>query len=282
MITTPEGLLTAQDSDFRIGKTPDELRVEFFKAIFGREDWISLFFVEKFGDRQEIKYDDNRVISFAQADGASGGQGDKLLELMLRDWIEKTKQTRANPFFGVYARPGLQHERAFQIRVVRVLFADLDNVTVPEALARVVAAKLPRASIVVNSGNGVHLYWILEEPYIIDDAGPPPPVHREFVDRGPDSKRLCRQYILDPQSDERLYLDVKSNVPPLSRKALFIQDILAGLGTVLGGDHVFDLSRRLRIPESWNRKDERNGAEPKPCFIVEFNPDMRYPLCSHT
>ena len=51
-----------------------------------------------------------------------------------------------------------------------------DHVTVAEARERVAKAGLPPPSIVVNSGNGVHLYWLLDEPFLIDDAGDPPPV----------------------------------------------------------------------------------------------------------
>ena len=79
----------------------------------------------------------------------------------------------ANVFFGVCPRPakepsvggsGPRFDLAWQVRTVRVLWADLDHCTVEEALRRCEAAGLPRPSVIVNSGNGVHLYWLLGDP----------------------------------------------------------------------------------------------------------------------
>src|SRR5437764_156278 len=55
-----------------------------------------------------------------------------------------------------------------------------------------------RAPSTVRSGHGAHLYWLLAEPYLIDDAGDPPPIHTEFVDRGPGNKTLARKYVNGP------------------------------------------------------------------------------------
>jgi hypothetical protein len=165
---------------------------------------------------------------------------------------------------------------AWQIRVVRVLWVDIDHVTVDEVHARIKAAGLPEPSIIVNSGNGCHVYWLLSEPYLIDDVGDPEPVFVEFVEQGPDKKKKVRKYRLDEQ--EKFYLDVKANVPALSQKAQLLQDILAGVASKIGGDHTTDLSRLLRVPGTMNRKDERNGREPVPCVLVECDPSRRYPL----
>jgi len=45
----------------------------------------------------------------------------------------------------------------------RGLWADYDNVTLEEARARIKNAGLPEPSIYVNSGHGIHAYWLLEE-----------------------------------------------------------------------------------------------------------------------
>jgi len=92
---------------------------------------------------------------------------------------------KANLFFGVCPRfrGGQQYDLAWQIRMVRVLWADLDHCAPEEALKRCKAAGLPWPSIVVNSGHGVHLYWILAKPYLIDDAGDPPPVLKNILQR---------------------------------------------------------------------------------------------------
>lgn len=51
------------------------------------------------------------------------------------------------------------------VPLARVLFADLDKgTTVEQALQRIREAGLPEPSIVIVSGGGVHVYWLLAEP----------------------------------------------------------------------------------------------------------------------
>ena len=45
-----------------------------------------------------------------------------------------------------------------------------------------------------------------------------------------------------------------------------------------GGDHVQNLSRILRVPGTFNCKDARNGQPLKKCAILQFRPELRYPL----
>jgi hypothetical protein len=127
----------------------------------------------------------------------------------------------------------------------------------------------------VSSGHGVHVYWLLDEPYLIDDAGDPPCVQTEWVER-PDGKRKALKYII--QDGERLYLDRRPDLKQLSPKALHFQDVLSGVAQVVGGDHVQDVARLLRLPGTMNRKDQRNGQEPVPCELVVCEPDRRYPI----
>ena len=88
---------------------------------------------------------------------------------------QRAEQTKANIFFGVCPRVGTegQYDLAWQIRTVRALWTDIDHVTVDEVRDRIAKAGMPLPSIIVNSGNGVHLYWLLDTPYLIDDAGDP-------------------------------------------------------------------------------------------------------------
>lgn len=148
-----------------------------------------------------------------------------------------------------------------------------------EALGRCKTAGLPEPSILVASGNGAHLYWILAEPYVIDDAADPPPVLTEFIDQGRDKKKKPRKYIKNADG-AKVYIDGKDkhNAPALSPKAQHFQDILAGIAAKIGGDHTTDLSRLLRIPGTLNRKDQRNGKKPKPCTLVKCDPRRRYPI----
>ena len=214
------------------------------------------------------------------------------------NWIlQKAAKERANLFFGVCPRFGRKdYDRAFQIRVVRVLWADLDHCTVEKAIERCEKAGVPRPSIVVCSGHGVHLYWLLAEPFLIDDAGDPSPIKEEWV-KGPDgesvksaSGKACppRKYVeLAGEKVYEFFADTKTGTDnkkrrnpefpnALSAKALHVQHILEGIAALIDGDHTKDISRLLRLPGTPNRKGERNGKEPVPCELVFCDPTLRY------
>ena len=186
--------------------------------------------------------------------------------------LEGTAKERANVFFGVCPRWrssqwGESWDSAFQIRVVLVLWADIDYCTVEEAIKRCEVAVLPLPTVVVSSGNGVHLYWKLDEAYRIDDVGDPPalqfPPYREnFRDR---------PYIIDPETGAQVFENF-----PISPKGQHIQNLLAKISRLIKGDHTIDLARLLRVPGTMNRKDERNGREPVPCRMIECHPTRRY------
>ncbi len=50
------------------------------------------------------------------------------------------------------------------VLLARCLFADLEKMTVETALAKLALAKLPKPTMIVVSGHGVHFYWRLTEP----------------------------------------------------------------------------------------------------------------------
>ncbi len=57
-----------------------------------------------------------------------------------------------------------------------------------------------------------------------------------------------------------------------------IQDILSGLAEAIGGDHTTDLTRLLRVPGTYNRKDQRNGRQPILSELVVCDANRRYTL----
>ncbi len=191
----------------------------------------------------------------------------------------RAAERHTNVLFGTCPRLGSggQYGQAWQIRVVRTLWVDVDDCGVAEALERCKKAGLPKPSIVVNSGNGAHLYWLLSEPYLVDDVDAPPAVRTEFTDQGEGKKKKARKYIKGPDG-EKLYLDLPANRQELSPKAIRAQDVLAGIAAAVDGDHTQDLSRMLRVPGTMNRKNERSGAKPVPCELVECDPQRRYPF----
>ena len=211
--------------------------------------------------------------------------------------LQKAEKQKANLFFGVCPRFGRkEYDRAFQIRIVRALWADLDNCTVKEALERCNKAGLPPPSFTLCSGHGCHLYWLLTDPYVIDDVGDPLPIKEEWV-KGPDgesvksaSGKACppRKYVeLAGEKVYEFFADPKTGADnrnkknpefpnALCAKALHVQHVLGGIAALIGGDHTKDLSRLLRLPGTLNRKDQRNGKEPVPCEMVECEPTRRY------
>lgn len=199
-----------------------------------------------------------------------------LISILLNHFKLAAEQ-KLNLFFGVCPRYGgrSEYDLAWQIRTVRALWADIDHVSVTQAREHVERAKLPVPSILVNSGNGVHLYWLLDAPYLIDDVGDPLPVKIEWTRAADDSKRP-RKYVED--NGETIYLDEHRQYGQLSPKAKHIQEILAGIAQTIGGDHTTDLARLLRIPGSLNRKDQRTGRTPLPTELVECDPTRVHSL----
>lgn len=106
----------------------------------------------------------------------------------------------------------------------------------PAILARL-RTQLPAElgpSVIVDSGHGYHFWWFLRGSIPVTVDG-------------------CPLTAEDTHADQEAYLK--------------------GLEDLLGGDHVHDVSRILRIPGTINSKDK---AHPVPCSLVEFNPDRRY------
>jgi len=191
---------------------------------------------------------------------------------------ERAARERTNTFFGTcprFAGNG-EYDRAFQIRRINTLWCDIDDTHDLTALSeRIKAAGLPEPSVIVDSGNGFHVYWVLESPYLIDDCGDPPPVKTEWIQNG-DGKKPHKFYV--DGDGEKHYLQTKADEPPLSDKAQYATDILQGIAAAIGGDHTFDLARILRVPGTWNRKNQRNGTKPVPCRMVKCSPELKYPI----
>ena len=199
------------------------------------------------------------------------------LEQTLVRLQESSEKERTNLFFGVCPRldDKGRFDLAWQIRVVRCLWADLDNCTVEQAIQRCTSQSMPQPTAIVNSGNGVHLYWSLDNAFLIDDAGDPPPVVTQWV-AGADGRKKPKRHILD--GNDRIYIDGRHHLTKTSPKALHVQDLLVGIAHAIGGDHTTDLTRLLRLPGTLNRKDQRNGREPLPAELVECDASRKYSI----
>ncbi len=213
---------------------------------------------------------------------------DQIAIALLSDWldgrlastIDAVSAQQGNVFIGVCPRQAGDgtFELAWQIPTVRCLWADIDHCQPNEVLERIAAdANLPEPSILVASGNGCHVYWLLSET--LQTGAPAIGVHKEW--HSIKGKQKPIQYIngdggkiwlQNPETGR----SIVANRPSLTTGALQIQDTLQGIAAAIGGDHTHDLSRILRLPGTMNRKNERNGDAPKSCELVFAYPERRY------
>jgi putative DNA primase/helicase len=174
---------------------------------------------------------------------------------------------RCNVFFGVCPRYSADEgfDLACQVRVVRSLWGDIDDAKPDEVRERCRRAGVPDPSIGVSTGRGAQVYWLLDRPFLIDDAPEPDPIHASGDGRG--HVRLCgdREEPADPQA-------------LISPKGHHVQGLVAGIAAAVGGDHTHDLARLLRLPGTLNRKEQRTGREPRPCVLAWCDPDRRHPI----
>jgi hypothetical protein len=184
------------------------------------------------------------------------------------------ERERANQFFGVCPRPhwgsweGGCWDRSAHIKTVRALWSDIDDRKPQDVLEACRDVDLPAPSLLVSSGNGCHVYWLLEEPYRIPDAFPYPVKKMKVGDKWQDYYE---------KDGERFF-----SIPRPSASALYIESILQGIAKAIGGDKTTDLARLLRLPGTMNRKDQRNDRTPVPCVLVDAQPDRRYSLDEFT
>jgi hypothetical protein len=251
---------------------------QFLQTLFAPDDWILFRPIETWlEDGKKKSRVDWKGIQYIRGELSAAAFGEVL---------RRTESERTNAFFGVCPRVGNagKFDRKWQIRTVRCLWADIDDTgDVDEVVGRCEDVGLPEPSVLVHSGNGIHVYWLLKDTYSIDDAGDPPPVETEWIVNVPGNsngqpKKRKREYIDCPEMGERLYLDNKLNEPSLSPKAQHIEDILKGIAFKLHADHTTDLSRILRLPGTLNRKNQRNGQQPLPCKLIRCEADRTYDL----
>ena len=242
--------------------------IDFLSVLHKPDDWIEFRPVETWYETGKKR---SRVLYKQRA----WHRLKNLTPELVQNWLGAIGKEHGCAFFGVCPRFGArgEYDQAWQIRNARVLWADIDGATIPEVLERIAKAGLPKPTIVVASGNGAHVYWKLAEPYLIDDVGEPLRVVKRFEPDKKTGRNKPVDYITVDGQDERLD---DHNRPALSPKAVAFQDVLKGIARSIGGDHTTDAVRLLRMPETLNRKDGRNGAEPKPAKLVSIEHDVAY------
>jgi hypothetical protein len=273
---TPEST-THSDCEFPPGAR------ELLGALFAPDDFVLIRLVETWTEP------DGRKRSRTAPGGTMHLRAQELCSAPAwwRGTLDLAERERANIFFGVLPRfGGERFDLAHQMRTVRALWLDIDDCGVDEARQRLGTAGLPKPSITVCSGNGAHVYWLLDTPYLIDDVGDPVPVEVDWCRVA--GKNPRDRYVIDA-TGTRIYQYVRDaqgqptstrnpDFPTLGQRARHIQDVLRALARLAGADHTHDLARLLRMPGTTNRKDERNGRSPTRCELIECDATRRYSL----
>lgn len=80
------------------------------------------------------------------------------------DRLAERNGSGENIYFGVHPRKRHGSSSSDGVKLARALFADFDGVELCEVLRRIDEAVLPVPTIIVESGHGVHVYWLFEQP----------------------------------------------------------------------------------------------------------------------
>jgi P4 family phage/plasmid primase-like protien len=151
-----------------------EHALRFMTAVFDPQDWIELRLLPA---GRSLWFQLNNVADARAA----------LAEAVENNAREHDPQ---NVYVGANPRVARGQRKKADVPLARVLFADFDNgATVEDVVQRIRDAGLPEPSIVIVSGGGVHVYWLLAEPItdmaawtattkgIIEAVGSDPTIH---------------------------------------------------------------------------------------------------------
>src|SRR5699024_9028308 len=69
-----------------------------------------------------------------------------------------------NIYVGIYERNKKGSGRIDNCTRSNAIYLDFDNVTLDEIMFKIDMKNLPQPSMTIGSGNGYHLYWILDKP----------------------------------------------------------------------------------------------------------------------
>ena len=126
---------------------------QFLSTLFLSDELIELRFIESWVSRGKKR---SRVVRPARwlRRHEFVSQHGEMTDLAQRE--------RANIYFGVCPRPKSGDAQDDSIKTVRCIWCDMDRITVKEAEGRWREAGVPRPSLIVRSGFGIHGYWLLE------------------------------------------------------------------------------------------------------------------------
>ena len=179
---------------------------QFLTTLFEPEDIILIRPIESWTDangQRHAKTDWKRTEHIRVGVGHGPGwiHNPVMLAAKIAEYNATAEEERLNYYFGVCPRfrsavedrkAGKRwvFDKSFQIRTVRFLWFDIDGSDEEETKTAIAAAALPPPTVVTASGNGFHLYWKLDAPHVIDDAGEPQAIVEVWED-GKNGKATC-------------------------------------------------------------------------------------------
>ena len=127
---------------------------QFLSALFLREELIELRFIESWLSQSKKRSRVVRSAEWLRPDEVIARHG---------DLAAFARRERANIYFGVCPRAKVGDADDQSIQTVRCVWCDIDRVTAEEVRRRWSEAGIPRPSIVISSGSGIHGYWLLQQ-----------------------------------------------------------------------------------------------------------------------
>lgn len=166
---------------------------------------------------------------FIEIRGFGEGLKDKRIFIPIKDQAQQLYQNieeisnQYNVYFGIASRKNNKSGKKENCQYLPALFADIDYGSighkkstffnsVEEILEHLQRLNL-KHNVIINSGHGIHVYWILNEPLM-----------------------------LTPES-----------IP-------LVESLLKDIQTLCGGDSIQDVSRILRVPHTYNYKEDKIEA----------------------
>ncbi len=126
-------------------------------VIFDPTDFVEVRFVKTW-ERDGRRFSTPKLTS---CNPASAFTPESVAEI-----ADDAKRAGLHIFMGVCPRAPAGGGKSSDIPLARCVWIDLDHVKPEEAAARIAEKKLPRPSLMMDSGHGVHLYWRLTQPVV--------------------------------------------------------------------------------------------------------------------
>ena len=168
-------------------------------------------------------------------------------------------------YFGVSARGQKAHGKKHNLAYLSAAYADVDvgkTYKTKDEAQEALEDFVPRPSIIVDSGGGLHAYWLLNERVTFGEW-------------------RCREVCFDCQQKRRgrcracrICMSEKNptHIPFAMDR---VEGVMRGIVQELEIDNCWDATRILRVPGTENHKPDR---EPRPVRLLSFHPDRRFDL----